>query len=58
MAAVPGSAGATEVIHDHGYVVYRVLVTDASGTTTEVIVDGGTGTVLDQYAAVWDGVTP
>ena len=56
VAAVPGTAGTPEVIHDHGYVVYRTIVTAADGTTTEVIVDGGDGTVLDQYAPLWDGV--
>jgi len=55
VAAVPGTAGPTEVIHDHGYVVYRVLVTATDGTVTEVIVDGGDGTVLDHYAPLWDG---
>jgi uncharacterized membrane protein YkoI len=60
VAAVPGTtAGMAEVIHDQGFVVYRVMVTDASGNNTEVIVDAGDGTVLDQYAPIlWDGVTP
>jgi len=59
-AAVPGTtAGVAEVIHDQGFVVYRVMVTDASGNNTEVIVDGGDGTVLDQYAPIlWDGTNP
>jgi len=59
VAAVPGTAGAVEVIHDQGFVVYRVMVTDANGNNTEVIVDGGDGTVLDQYAPIlWDGTNP
>jgi len=63
VAAVPGTtagaAGAAEVIHDQGFVVYRVMVTDANGNNTEVIVDGGDGTVLDQYAPIlWDGTNP
>ena len=55
-AAVPGTAGTPEVIHDHGFVVYRTIVTAADGTQTEVIVDAGDGTVLDHYTPVWDGV--
>ena len=59
VGAVAGTAGFAEVIHDQGFVVYRVMVTDASGNNTEVIVDAGTGAVLDQYAPIsWDGVTP
>ena len=57
IAAVPGTAGTPQVIHDHGYVVYRTIVTTTTGTV-EVIVDAGTGAVLDRYAPLWDGVTP
>jgi uncharacterized membrane protein YkoI len=56
VAAVPGTAGTPEVIFDRGYVVYRTIVTAADGTKTEVIVDAGNATVLDQYAPVWNGL--
>lgn len=58
VAAVPSTAGTAQVIHDHGYVVYRTIVTQSSGTQVEVILDGGNATVLDHYTPQWDGVTP
>jgi len=56
VAAIPGNAGTAELIHDHGYVVYRTIVTASNGTKTEVIVDAGNGTVLAHYRPVWNGV--
>jgi uncharacterized membrane protein YkoI len=56
VAEVPGTPGPPELIHDYGFVVYRTVVTAADGTRTEVIVDAGTGAVLDHYAPVWNGI--
>ena len=47
VAAVPGTAGTPQVIHDLGSVVYRTIVTAADGTRTEVIVDAGNAAVLN-----------
>ncbi|MDH6238534.1 PepSY domain-containing protein [Cryobacterium sp. CG_9.6] len=50
LAAVPGKAGAAQLESENGYVVYDVEVTVADGTTVDVQVDAGNGTVLAQEA--------
>ncbi|NMR21223.1 PepSY domain-containing protein [Cellulomonas fimi] len=49
-AAVPGTAGAVELENENGYVVYNVEVSSPDGTTVQVKVDAGNGSVLAQEA--------
>jgi uncharacterized membrane protein YkoI len=49
LAAVPGTAGKVELESENGNVVYGVEVT-ANGTTTDVKVDAGNGSVLAKDA--------
>ncbi len=49
LAAVPGTAGKVELENENGNVVYGVEVT-ANGTTTDVKVDAGNGSVLAKDA--------
>lgn len=48
LAAEPGTASATELDNENGYVVYSVEVTRADGTTVDVKIDAGDATVLAQ----------
>jgi len=48
LAAVPGTAGSTELENENGYVVYGVEITTPDGTITDVKVDAGNGKVLAQ----------
>ncbi|MET3768631.1 putative membrane protein YkoI [Marisediminicola sp. UYEF4] len=48
LAAVPGTAGAVELDNENGYVVYSVEVTAADGSSVDVKVDAGNGSVLAQ----------
>ena len=48
LKAVPGTVGTVQLEEEDGFVVYKVEVTAADGTVTEVIVDAGNGTVLAQ----------
>lgn len=49
-AAVPGDVGKVELDNENGAVVYSVEITDTGGGETDVKVDAGDGTVLDQQA--------
>jgi uncharacterized membrane protein YkoI len=48
LAAVPGTVARTELEDDEGFVVYQVQVDASDGTSVEVTVDAGNGTVLAQ----------
>ena len=57
IAAVPGTSGTPTLESDGGFVVYKVVVTTATGDI-EVIVDAGDGKVLAQEAHHGDGGGP
>lgn len=57
LRSVPGTASATQLENDNGYVVYSVLITRADGSTVDVKVDAGNGTVLAQDNGDGDGET-
>lgn len=56
LAAVPGTAMQTQLENENGFVVYGVEVKGADGTVTDVKVDAGNGSVLDQQVG-GDGET-
>lgn len=57
LQAVPGTAGAAQLENENGYVVYGVEITQADGTTVDVKIDAGNGTVLAQDTGDGDGET-
>lgn len=50
LAAVPGTAGDVSLENEDGYVVYGVEITTADGSTVDVKVDAGNGSILAQQA--------
>ena len=50
LAAVPGTAGDVTLENEDGYVVYGVEITTTDGSTVDVKVDAGNGTILAQQA--------
>ncbi|GAA3823832.1 PepSY domain-containing protein [Cellulomonas soli] len=50
VGAVPGTAGTPQLEDEDGWVVWSVVVTDAQGAATEVVVDAGNGQVLATQA--------
>ena len=56
LVTVPGTVAQTDLDAENGFVVYSVEINGADGTVTEVKVDAGNGTVLDQQVG-GDGET-
>jgi len=54
-AVVPGDVGKVELDNENGAVVYSVEITDTTGGETDIKVDAGDGTILNQQTDDGDG---